>query len=118
MKKKFQLQVGMNFSTFKVCRKALQQYIIENGIDYKYIKNEPARITMVCKNECGWRIHASKSSDGQSYQIKTWNHKDHNCGWVRDNKKVNSTWLIEQYLDDIRDQPEWRPTIFVNAVQR
>ncbi|KAF7819887.1 Zinc knuckle family protein [Senna tora] len=83
--------------------------------DFKYKKNEASRITAHCKNNCGWRIHASKTQEGDAFQIKTFYYQ-HSCGWVRENKKVTVAWLANKYVEYARDQPDWNPTEFANQV--
>ncbi|XP_028774128.1 uncharacterized protein LOC114731172 [Neltuma alba] len=117
-KRPINLQVGMKFANFKVYRQALKQYAIENGIEFKYIKNEASRIRVKCKHNCGWIIHASKTQTGDAFQIKSFHHKEHNCGWERENKWVSTSWLSNRYIDHIRDQPNWSATAFSNQVRR
>ena len=80
MKRPITLKIGMKFADFRVYKVALKQYCIEQGIYYNYIINEAARITVVCKRNCGWRIHASKTQDGTAFQIKTFTSPEHICG--------------------------------------
>lgn len=57
------LKVGMMFSSGKVFRAALREHAIRNGTDFKFLKNEGNRVTVKCKNDCGWRLHASLFQD-------------------------------------------------------
>ena len=86
---------------------------MQNGYDIKYTRNENARITAICKNDCGWRIHASLVQGEKTFQIKTINPV-HKCGRSYDNHLVTSRYLSMKYLEKIRDDPEWK----VNAMQR
>ena len=53
------LKVGLKFSTAQVFRNALREWNVQHGFDIKFTKNEGKRVTAICINECGWRIHAS-----------------------------------------------------------
>ncbi|KAF7820809.1 uncharacterized protein G2W53_026264 [Senna tora] len=117
-KKPINLEVGLKFANHQIYRQALKQYCIENGIVFKYKKNENKRITVICKKNCGWRIHAAKTHDGEAFQVKTFKGKDHNCGWEKDNRWVTSKWLAEKFVDNIKDTPDWSNTVFKNQVLR
>ncbi|XP_012845398.1 PREDICTED: uncharacterized protein LOC105965402 [Erythranthe guttata] len=53
------LFVGLKFSTPQVFRRAMIRWNVLRGHDITYIKNENKKITAKCKEDCGWRIHAS-----------------------------------------------------------
>ncbi|KAF7827227.1 Glycoside hydrolase, family 47 [Senna tora] len=73
---------------------------------------------LFAKKNCGWRIHAAKTHDGEAFQVKTFKGKDHNCGWERDNRWVTSKWLADKYVANVRDTPDWSNTAFKNQVLR
>ncbi|KAF7136514.1 hypothetical protein RHSIM_Rhsim08G0179400 [Rhododendron simsii] len=54
------LQVGTMFASAAVFRAALRKHTILNGTDFEFKKNDGNRVTAICKNKCGWRIHASQ----------------------------------------------------------
>ncbi|KAF7821043.1 uncharacterized protein G2W53_026498 [Senna tora] len=82
------------------------------------LENENKRIPVICQKNCGWRIHAAKTHDGEAFQVKTFKGKDHNCGWERDNRWVTSKWLADKYVDNVKDTPDWSNTAFKNQVLR
>ena len=50
-----QLVKRMKFPNSKVFRKALREYLIQHHIDIKWKLNEKKKISIHCKNNCGWR---------------------------------------------------------------
>ncbi|KAK3020285.1 hypothetical protein RJ639_045834 [Escallonia herrerae] len=67
-----ELKLGMLFANAVEFRAAVREHSIKQGYQYKYKKNESHRVTVVCKFDCGWRIHASYMHRGSStYQIKS-----------------------------------------------
>ncbi|KAF7119302.1 hypothetical protein RHSIM_Rhsim13G0148900 [Rhododendron simsii] len=53
------LQVGTMFASAAVFRAVLRKHTILNGTNFEFKKNDGDRVTTICKNKCGWRIHAS-----------------------------------------------------------
>ena len=98
MKKKINMKLGMKFTNHNVFKDALKHYAIENGIDFAYVRNESQIITVHCKRNCSWRIHASQTREEKCFQIKTWYNVDHNdCGRSNHNTKANARWLAKKY---------------------
>ena len=54
-----QLKLGVIFLSPQVLRQALIEWTVKQGNDIKYLKNENKKITVVCKFDYGFRIHAS-----------------------------------------------------------
>jgi len=63
MNKNITFIVGHIFNDRHDFRKALKLYAIQNRFDFVYKHNDRVRVTVVCKENCGWRIHASLTSD-------------------------------------------------------
>ena len=96
--KKIQLRVRMKFTNFKVYREALKEYEIQQGINYTFINNKAARITVKCKGGCRWKVHASKNKDDLAFQIKTLDNLEHKkCGWQYQNTRVDAKWLASKF---------------------
>ncbi|XP_028087465.1 uncharacterized protein LOC114288176 [Camellia sinensis] len=68
---KLELKVGMRFRNAQVFRNALKEWQVQQGYDLKWVRNENKRITAVCKQECGFRIHASPMQNESTFQIKS-----------------------------------------------
>ncbi|XP_012830045.1 PREDICTED: uncharacterized protein LOC105951201 [Erythranthe guttata] len=99
------LSVGLKFSTPQLFKKAMVRWNVLIGHAITYIKNENKKITAKCKQDCGWRIHASPIGNTSTFQIKSF-ISEHKCGRVHENGHVNSKFLADEYLDDLRDNHE------------
>lgn len=96
-------------------RKALIKHAIELGFDFKYLKNEPDRITAECKSKrsakCPWRVHAVKERTGNAMVIQIFNNI-HTCSpnfGAASKKKFNSKVIVDLIADDIRNMPGISP---------
>ena len=65
------LKKEMKFPNAKVFRAALREYAIKKPFDIKFKLNEKTKISVHCKNGCGWRCYASQISGELTFQIKT-----------------------------------------------
>ncbi|CAL0310784.1 unnamed protein product [Lupinus luteus] len=54
---------GIKFDTNVTFRKALIEWTIKRGYDIKYTHSDKSRVIAICKDRCGWRIHASLIQD-------------------------------------------------------
>jgi hypothetical protein len=102
LKEIVQLSVGLKFSNPTEFKKILQVLAVQNSFDYKYQHNEKTLVSVVCKKNCPWRIHASWSNCKSFFQIKTF-HSDHNCGSHYHNKQATIPWAANRYIDSFRD---------------
>lgn len=99
----------------KEFRKALIKYSTQVGFEFKYLRNEPDRVTAECKlknsADCGWKVHAIKVRAGNAMVIHTLNNV-HNCGTsfgASTKKKFNSKVVVDLIADDIRNMPGISP---------
>ena len=56
------LKKEIKFPNAKVFRVALREYAIKKPIDIKFKLNERTKISVHCKNGCGWRCYTSQIS--------------------------------------------------------
>ena len=101
-----QLKLGMIFSSPQVFRQALVEWTVRQGYDIKYLKNENKRITVVCKFDYGFRIHASPMQGEKTFQIKTFKPK-HTCGMKFKSHLVTSSYIANKYQQRMSDNPKW-----------
>ena len=97
---------GMKFPNSKVFRKALREYVIQKHIDIKWKLNEKKKISVHCKNKCGWRCYASMVTRECTFQIKTLNLKC-TCPLTFQNSQVISTYVANRYSKDFSRNPTW-----------
>ncbi|XP_059635898.1 uncharacterized protein LOC132278090 [Cornus florida] len=93
--KEKKLMVGMEFATFAEFKDVLRDHAIKNKYDIKFVKNDGKRVTCICKNECGWRIHASKRKSNGAIVISTFND-EHNCSEVQTSRLATSSYLAKK----------------------
>ena len=53
--RKSELVTGMKFPNSKIFREVLKESIVNKSVDIKFKLNEKTKISVHCKNECGWR---------------------------------------------------------------
>ena len=112
------LVLGIVFANVKVFREALKMHSIINGYEFAYQINDGDRVAVVCKVGCGWRIHATQMHGSETFQIKTMKENPHKCGRTYNNKLANSSWLSQQYLDKLMDDPTWKVAAMKKLVRR
>lgn len=81
------------FSSMKVYRETLRQYLIDKGIQVKYVKNDKEKVIVICKKKCTWRIHRSKFSSSLSFPIKSIRGVPHKCPQVLKNSTSSTKWI-------------------------
>ncbi|KAB1212479.1 hypothetical protein CJ030_MR5G005020 [Morella rubra] len=60
LNKKIRMVDRLKFRDVKLFKLAFKQYCIQNGFDYKYVKNDKLRVKGKCRGtNCPWRIQAS-----------------------------------------------------------
>ena len=77
--RKPELVIGTKFSNSKVFREALREYVVNKPVDIKFKLNEKTKISVHCKNDCGWRLYASVVPGKLTFQIRTF-HSVCTCG--------------------------------------
>ncbi|KAK9290403.1 hypothetical protein L1049_008572 [Liquidambar formosana] len=113
------LILGMKFGKYEEFRELLRKYSIVKGFDLKFKKNNAKKITAECKKLCGWRIHASWTTNKKYFQIKNYQPKHgRGCGRNFKNTQACSTWLAHYYLEKVRDNPEWNLKAMRKTIKR
>lgn len=108
---------GMVFPTVTAFRALLKEFHIREGCQYTYLKNEATRVTVICKEECGFRLHASPMHGEKSFQIKKI-RADHSCTRKYINKYATSKWIAGKYMDVLTDEPDKNVKTLKNDVKR
>uniref|UniRef100_A0A2N9J2Q8 Uncharacterized protein n=1 Tax=Fagus sylvatica TaxID=28930 RepID=A0A2N9J2Q8_FAGSY len=100
------LVIGMKFLNSKVFREALREYVVNKAVDIKFKLNEKTKISIYCKNDCGWRLYASVIPGELTFQIKTFQSVC-TCGKSFQHSQVNSSYVARKYLQDFGKNPKW-----------
>ncbi|KAK4390404.1 hypothetical protein Sango_2103700 [Sesamum angolense] len=100
------LKEGMIFDNVQHFKDILARYTIQEGIKLKKLKNDKARVTVVCNNEdCSWRLHACTYADCVTFKIK--NTKGvQTC--VRNLKSTGATakWIAHEFKEEYKNNLE------------
>ncbi|KAL0015406.1 hypothetical protein SO802_002475 [Lithocarpus litseifolius] len=110
-------QKEMKFPNAKVFRAALREYAIKKLIDIKFKLNERTKISVHCKNECGWRCYASQISGELTFQIKTLT-ADCTCPKSFKNSQATSAYVANKFIEDFGKNPNWEVTGVHNHVMQ
>ncbi|XP_030969581.1 uncharacterized protein LOC115989842 [Quercus lobata] len=100
------LKKEMKFPNAKVFRAALREYAIKKPIDIKFKLNEKTKISVHCKNGCGWRCYASQISGELTFQIKTLTD-DCTCPKSFKNTQATSAYVAKRFIEDFSKNPNW-----------
>ncbi|RYR17902.1 hypothetical protein Ahy_B03g062571 [Arachis hypogaea] len=100
--------VGMKFNSKMEFKEAVREYCIQEGRRIWWKKNDNLRMRAVCKGEeCGWVVYASRDSEGNCWQIKTF-MDDHTCPRETKNRLANRKWLGCKLVRKLRKYPNLR----------
>ncbi|XP_059631698.1 uncharacterized protein LOC132274437 [Cornus florida] len=101
-----ELELGMKFGTAVDFRLTVRETALKKRFDVKFIKNDGDRVNVVCKNDCGWKIYASKPEDDDCLIVKTYVSEHTNCLWFQTNSQASSSYLANKYLEQLRSNPK------------
>ena len=99
------IEIGMEFPSIGVFKKALKDYSMSIGRTFTYVKNDKERVRARCPVEsCDWEIYCSLNRKTNICQVKTY-HEGHSCARTFKNKQANQDWLADQLVPEIRAHP-------------
>ncbi|CAL8996821.1 unnamed protein product [Prunus brigantina] len=108
-------KIGLRFATAELFRKAVRIYSINCGRELIFMINDRNRIRVVCEEGCPFVIHASSVSGSTYLQVKTFN-PTHVCSKGTKNIHATAGWLAERYSGQLRLNPNWTASSFVEQV--
>ncbi|KAG8374489.1 hypothetical protein BUALT_Bualt10G0000200 [Buddleja alternifolia] len=111
------LFVGLQFATRKKYKEVLKDWVVRRGWDLKFLKSERDKVTAICKNGCGWRIHASPVMKTSTYQIKSIKGK-HICNHRTDNMQADYKYIGKRIQHFIKDNPNEGLESLKNKIRR
>ncbi|KAK3224180.1 hypothetical protein Dsin_011205 [Dipteronia sinensis] len=112
-----QFQVGDTHNSVKSLRAVLRDYVVQEGIMFDRVKNEPTRLTYLCKGEgCPWRIHASSMIDGGTMKIETYN-SIHECRKVYNNVEARVKWITGKLEGLVKSNPDIKIGVISNLLR-
>ena len=114
------LFVGASFDSLHDLKDTCKLYSIEKAFEFKVVKANKTRYTILCKaEECTWRLHASSVHGASIYRIKTY-EPEHSCFGLshQGHSNASKAFLTRQISEKIKEQPSYRSTDIVKDVQR
>ncbi|KAK2649679.1 hypothetical protein Ddye_017168 [Dipteronia dyeriana] len=98
-------EVGQTHDSVYTLRELLTDYAIQEGFNFKKIKNDKNRLTWACLTEkCPWRLHASIVSDDTTMQVKTYNN-EHICHRIYKSQEARSKWIASKFEVLVKNNP-------------
>ena len=97
------MQLGDQFESIQAARDAIKRFVLDQGESFQVEKSDKKRFTVVCKERCGFRILASKSSTDV---VSITRFKPHTCSPTvhYNNTQAHSVaYLIEHHRASIID---------------
>lgn len=85
-------------------KEVIKDYCIQSGFSIVVDRANNNFYTILCSAlHCGWKLHASKLPDGQTWAIKYIRNSEHTClGLGSNNPMVDVKWAVKALLEDIR----------------
>ena len=68
--KELDLHIGMVFLSVIEIRGAIHEYIVQNRVHIKYLKNDKQRVRAHCVEGCHWYLFAAPDSRTKSFVVK------------------------------------------------
>ena len=114
------VSLGASFDSLQELKDACKTYSIENTFEYKVLKANKTRYTVICKAEdCAWHLHASSVQGSLLFRIKTY-QSEHSCFGInhQGHAQASRAFVAKQIADKLKEQPSYRPVDIVKDVQR
>ncbi|TXG63992.1 hypothetical protein EZV62_010986 [Acer yangbiense] len=97
--------VGQTHDSVYTLRELLTDYAIQEGFNFKKIKNDNNRFTWAClAANCPWRLHASVVGDKTTMQVKTYNN-DHTYHRIYKSQEARSKWIASRFEVLVKNNP-------------
>lgn len=113
--------VGQEFKSVQEFRDALQKYAIAHRFAYKLKKSEVNRARGICVIDgCSWRIHASRVSTDQPFEIKKFQNT-HTCGgesWKSGHLARSRSRFVGIIKERLRDSPNQKTRDIASGISR
>ncbi|KAK1587020.1 hypothetical protein Q3G72_008652 [Acer saccharum] len=98
-------EVGQTHDSVYTLRGLLTDYAIQEGFNFKKIKNDKNMLTWACLAEnCPWRLHASIVGDDTTMQVKTYN-SNHTCHRIYKSQEAKAKWIASKFEVLVKNNP-------------
>ncbi|GMI82670.1 hypothetical protein HRI_001936300 [Hibiscus trionum] len=100
-------EVGLRFEDNIQFKEAIKKYSVAKGVRLKFVKNEPKRTRVHCRETCPWKIYASYDGRYDCYVVKTYNSK-HMCFRNNKNTMLSCKMIQKAFRDRILMDPKMK----------
>ncbi|CAK8531321.1 unnamed protein product [Lathyrus sativus] len=107
--------LGLLFSTNEEFKEAIASYVVHNGRDLRYLKNDKTRVRVGCKEWCGWVALCSKLPNANTWNLRTLND-NHTCNKEFNVRMFNSNWPGKKLYTKVRINPNVKLTAMCEKV--
>ncbi|CAI9284491.1 unnamed protein product [Lactuca saligna] len=104
--------LGMRFCNPQELKQLVSNYVVANGFNLWYEKNDKTRLLVRCcktsegKAACPFRLWATWMSSEKLFQIKSL-HNEHNCARTfKFGSVVTYSWIGKHFVNDILENPK------------
>ncbi|KAI9186147.1 hypothetical protein LWI28_014179 [Acer negundo] len=112
------LKAGQIFSNAKEVRDVIRRFAIQEGFQFKKLKNDKSRYTVRCLNEdCDWRVHASTMIDRITFIIRSISGSHSLCQRQPMNREANSKWIAAALGALILSNPSIEAAVIKNELR-
>ncbi|WVZ26344.1 hypothetical protein V8G54_004888, partial [Vigna mungo] len=104
----YKWDLGTYFANKQDILDAIKTYVVENGRNLTYVKNDKKRIRVKCmgaKGKCPWMAYCGYMNAVQTWQLRTI-VDNHTCSREHKVKLLNSKWLSKRLEKTVRENPK------------
>ncbi|KAK8595124.1 hypothetical protein V6N13_016031 [Hibiscus sabdariffa] len=88
-------------------KETVKKYSIAKGVKLRFLKNEPLRTRVCCKEKCPWKLYASHDKRFDCYVLKTYNPM-HKCYRSNENTMLSCKMIKKKFRDRILMEPKMK----------
>ncbi|GMJ02049.1 MUSTANG 7 [Hibiscus trionum] len=110
-------ELGLRFVDHIHFKKAVRKYAIAKVVALTYLKSEPKRLRVRCRENCPWLLFASFDRQAECLVVKTYNHV-HTCFRTNKNKLLTCKHIQKVFKDRILADPKMKTSALVTIVRQ
>ncbi|KAK8972240.1 hypothetical protein V6N11_028946 [Hibiscus sabdariffa] len=100
-------ELGIRFEDNIQFKEAVKKYSVAKGVKLRFLKNEPLRTHVCCKEKCPWKLYASHDKRFDCYVLKTYNPM-HKCYRSNKNTMLSCKMIKKKFRDRILMEPKMK----------
>jgi len=102
---KYKWEIGTYFVSKQQFQEAIRTYVVHNGKDLKFRKNDKTRVRAICKKEgCKWEATRAKIPGEETWKLKKIIDVC-KCPWDNKVSLMSSRWLGGRLNNNVRENP-------------